>query len=213
MTNPVTSIDKIELFAQTYVAGGARASSMRNAAVAAGLSEATSWNFFRRADVQKRVAELLSERYGELTITAQRIFEEMGAIALFDPAEMFDENGDLLPAHLMPPRVRAAIASYEFDTTMVGRGPNATPVTTVKVKMHSKNEMLKLMAQHFKLISDNEGINALATELTKQLREGRERARAVRGQVGMTAVEDAVIIPRTALPVPVAAVPVREDYA
>lgn len=204
----------IDRFAQIYVAHGARLPAARLAAIEIGLSDRenthAAWKFLRRKDVQAKVAELLAERYGELEITAKKVMEEMGSIAFFDPAEMMDEAGQLLPIHQMPPRVRAAIASADFETRFEGRGENAVPVHVVKLRFHSKNDMLKLMAQHFKLINDNAGVNALATELTKQLREGRERARALR-KAGVTDAEDAVIIPQPALPQPQ---PVeREDYA
>ena len=206
----------IETFAQVYVANGARLPAARLAAIEAGLSDrpntGAAWKFLRRKDVQARIAELLAERYGELQIDAKRVMEEMGAIAFFDPAELHDEAGQLLPIHLMPPRVRAAIASADFETRFEGRGEDAVPVHVVKLRFHSKNDMLKLMAQHFKLINDNAGVNALASELTKQPREGRERARALR-KAGVTDVEEAVIIPQRALPEPVPAQPEREDYA
>lgn len=209
------SVRTVELFAQAYVAGGARAAAMHEAAVAAGLSDnpvtKSGWNFLRRKDVQARVAELMAEKYGVLDVTAQRVFEEIASIGFADPAEWMDANGDLIPPHLMSPRARAAIASIDFETRMVGNGQNAIPVSTIKIRTHNKNEMLKLMAQHFKIIDNSkDGINALATELTKQLKEGRERARALR-KAGVTDAEDAVIIPVVkALPEPA---PEREDYA
>jgi phage terminase small subunit len=217
MKDEVTNYqNRVESFAQEYVALGARRGATPQAAAAAGIGTKGNapYNFFARPEVQKRIAELLAERYGEQTITAQRVFEEMGAIAFADPADWMDETGQLLPPHRLSPRARAAIASIDFETRMEGRGEEAVPVHTIKVRTHGKNEMLKLMAQHFKIISNNDGINALATELTKQLREGRARAKALRA-AGVTDAEDAVIIPRQALtpPEPVPVQQEREDYA
>lgn len=208
MVKIVSTDDRIELFAREYVKMGARHGAIRAACTAVGIEGVNAGGFFRRKDVQARISELLIERYGELDITAKKVMEEMGAIAFFDPGELFDEHGSLMPIHQLPPRVRAAIASLDLESRVQMYGDEPVPVHTIKIRFHSKNEILKTLAQHFKLINDNSNVNALAAELTKQLREGRERAKALRRE-GVTDAEDAVIIPQAALPQPVE----REDYA
>ncbi|MBK7017562.1 MAG: hypothetical protein IPH39_18880 [Sulfuritalea sp.] len=61
---------------------------------------------------------------------------ELARIGLFDPGELFAEDGSLLPIKNMPPEVRAAIASIEVeeidaDGKVIGR--------VKKVKLWDKN--------------------------------------------------------------------------
>jgi phage terminase small subunit len=197
-----------DLFLHEYIARGARLSLAGAAAEAAGLEPRSAQSTLALPHVKARLQQMLLEHFGELEITAKRTFEEIARIAFSDPAELFDENGDMLPLHKMTPSQRAAIASIDFETVLRGRGNAAMPVTTVKIKLWDKPGALKVLAQHYKIINDDkEGLNALAGELAVQLRAGRERAQTARRaptpitpltsvvDTSLTAVEDARIIP------------------
>jgi len=200
---PAIQPQAYEIFAREFVARGARRTHAPEAAAAAGYPGGAvngPYLLLNRPEVKEAIQRELALRFGELEITAKRTFEEIGRIAFSDPAELFDENGSLLPLHRMTPHQRAAISSMDFETTFRGRGDDATPVTTVKIRLWDKTSMLKLLGQHFKIIHDDkDGLNALAGELANQLRAGRERAQAARRSPAQPAqpaevVEEARII-------------------
>lgn len=201
MTAAITLQD--DLFAREFVAQGARLNAMPVVAEAVGISVDAARVLLRRREVKARIRELMLERFDELEISAQRVFEEIGAIAFIDPGEMLDANGDLLPVHAMSPRMRSAIASIDYETRMVGRGNAATPVNTIKIRLHDKGAMLQLLARHYKIIGDekSQSESVLAQELAAALRDGRLRAQAAR-RGDSQPVEDARIIEPAQLPQP-----------
>ncbi|MBK9351395.1 MAG: terminase small subunit [Sulfuritalea sp.] len=73
------------------------------------------------------------------------MIEELARIGLFDPGELFAEDGSLLPIKNMPPEVRAAIASIEVeeidaDGKVIGR--------VKKVKLWDKNSAADKLLRH-----------------------------------------------------------------
>ena len=73
-------------------------------------------------------------------LSAERWAAELACIAHFDPRELYDAAGNLIPLHLLPEHVRRAIASVE-------------PVAdgSVKVKMWDKNTALANIGKHLGL--------------------------------------------------------------
>jgi len=186
-----TAVDR---FAREYVVRGARRNALLEAAAAAGICDETARALIRQNATKAKIRELTLAHFDELEITSQKVFEEMGAIAFMDPGELLDANGDLLPVHRMAPRTRAAISSIDYETRMQGRGDDAIPVHTVKIRFHDKGQMLNLLARHFKIIGDEKSNeNALAHELAAALRDGRLRAQAAR-RTDSQPVEEARII-------------------
>lgn len=53
----------------------------------------------------------------KMDITDERLLSELSAVAFSDPAEMFDEQNNVLPIHKMPRHVRGTIRSIKINTT------------------------------------------------------------------------------------------------
>lgn len=123
------------------IAGGCPAASahvtgarwLKNAKVAAAIE-----------DAQARVAQ-------KLEITVERTARELAKIAYGDIAEMFDEDGNLLPVHRMSDTARAAIAGVEVETV---DGPGRVRTVTHKVKRADKVQALKLLGQYQKMYTE-----------------------------------------------------------
>jgi hypothetical protein len=73
--------------------------------------------------------------------------QEVASIALFDPASLYDEAGNLLPVHKLPESARRAIASIETDKGFQ------------KLKMNSKLGGLELAAKILGLVKQQEQDN------------------------------------------------------
>lgn len=102
-------------------------------------------------------AQLLRDRRTQLAIAAlvgvdREIFRDQRQQALrllalmcaYDPAEAFDQYGEVKSIHDIPPEVRVAIESYERDAD--GK---------VKIKFTRRLDALKLFMAHFGDIDDS----------------------------------------------------------
>lgn len=140
---------KQERFALAYIETGNASEAYRRAYCAAKMKPET---------INKRASELLADgavtgRIGELrqaasdkaVVSEARVLEELARIGLFDPGELFADDGSLLPIKNMPPEVRAAIASIEIeeidaDGKVIGR--------VKKVKLWDKNSAADKLLRH-----------------------------------------------------------------
>lgn len=101
--------------------------------------------------VQKALREALEDF--ELAHAGLRrlVLDQLAVIASSDIAEVFDENGELIPVHQMDPAARACIAELkESDFTK----PDGTPGKARKVRLWSKPEALNLLAKITGLVKD-----------------------------------------------------------
>lgn len=96
--------------------------------------------------VQEYLGKLLRERMDTLELSATMVLEELLAIAKFDPADLHDEDGRLLPIHEMPARARRALAGLELEDN--------GEVRTAKVRYCNKLEALQLLMRHMGMFHD-----------------------------------------------------------
>lgn len=181
---PKELTQKQEAFCLAYIETGNASEAYRRAYRAAKMKPET---------INKRASELLADgavtgRIGELrqaasdkaVVSEARVIEELARIGLFDPGELFAEDGSLLPIKNMPPEVRAAIASIEIeeidaDGKVIGR--------VKKVKLWDKNSAADKLLRHLgSYEKDNrQRLGALADLSRETLRGLIERLEAMRG--------------------------------
>lgn len=161
-----------EVFAREYANTGIA----YKAALAAGLTATWGRALAERADIQARVAQIIEQRFSKANVTAERVIRELARIAFANVADLFDENGCLLPIHELPDEVAATITSFESEDIWNGRGENRVKVTLRKVKQAPKMEALTVLAKHFKVIGDvDEGVSELVSTLADRLNAARRR--------------------------------------
>ena len=167
-----------QVFVREYVATG---NQTRAAREAWGIAEPRTANMYARRALSRQVikdklAELGRPILEAQQVTAQRVMLELARIAFADVRSLYDANGNLLPVHLLDDDTAAAVASIEAETTMRGKGDQATPVTTIKVKRADKVAALNMLARHFRIIGEvGEGVDALAGALADRLNAARKR--------------------------------------
>lgn len=74
----------------------------------------------QRPVVKRALEDIRESLTGDSLITVKRLIEEEIHIALYDPIDMFDKDGNELPVHLMPERIRRAIARISVSMTKDG---------------------------------------------------------------------------------------------
>lgn len=165
---------KRETFAQ-HIANGHTA---RSAFKAMGVSVAstTSWNLAKDQAVVKRVQELVAQRLHAAGVSAERTKQEIARVAYADVRKIFDEEGKLLPIHMIDDDTAAAITSITVQRKNIGTMKAPEFVDVLKIKFASKMDALGLLAKHFKIVNDaGDGVDALASALADRLNSAARR--------------------------------------
>lgn len=89
----------------------------------------------------------LHERINRCEVSAERVLRELSYIGFSDIGKLVDEEGMLLPIHLMPEEVRRSVASIK-----VTEKPNGDVVH--ELKLWPKNNALELLSKHLGLLND-----------------------------------------------------------
>lgn len=82
-------------------------------------------------------------------LTAYRTLEELRRLTLFNPKDLYDENGDLKDINDLPDEVASAIMSIE---TAIGLDPEIGPVSKKKYKAHNKASAIKTTLTYLGLL-------------------------------------------------------------
>lgn len=129
------------------------------AAIRAGYSKKSArsqaCDLLTKANVGEAVRLGIEKRAAKAEVTSDFVLGQLLKLASVDPAEMFDEKGNLKNIHEIPPDVRQALAMVETDQRWDGKGEDAELVTTKKVKLCDKKGSLELLARHLGLLKDN----------------------------------------------------------
>jgi len=71
------------------------------------------WKLLRNTEVSARVKELRILGHEHLMVSFEETLQEIGGLAMFDPKDMFDEAGNILPIHEMPIVARKMVHEFE----------------------------------------------------------------------------------------------------
>ena len=81
--------------------------------IAAPSAATLGWRLLRKVEVQARVKELRIHGHDHLMVSFEEALQEVGGLAMFDPKDMFDDDGNVLPIHEMPIVARKMIHEFE----------------------------------------------------------------------------------------------------
>ena len=96
-------------------------------------------------------------------LTASRTLAEMGTLAFFNLATLFDAQGTLKPLSDLPAEARSALASVEVVRRKLTAGDGA-PTWVHKVKIGDKLKALEMLAKHFRLRGEPVAVNGVDWE-------------------------------------------------
>lgn len=106
-------------------------------------------------------------------IDPDRVFREMGRIALADPGMIFDEKGNMLPIKQWPPAMRRAMAGIEVVKRNLTSGDGEID-QVLKVKFWDKPKALEQMAKVLQMFEERIKITG-EVNLVERLAAGRKR--------------------------------------
>lgn len=122
------------------------------AAIRAGYSKHTAkeqgCQLLTRLNIQEAINSVVEARSKRTEITQDRVLEELARLAFLDPRKMYDEDGNLIPFHLLPIEVAAAVGGIDVSSY----GENLK--TTTKIKLIDKKGSLDLLGRHLKMFTD-----------------------------------------------------------
>ena len=152
--------DQREAFCQSYVICHNKTQAAKDAKYSKKTAGSQGQRLLKNVEIQKRIAELEKPIVEKLDITAERVMTELANIAFFDPAELFDEDGNMKKIHDIPPEVRRVIAGIEVEELYTGRGVSRDKVGVLKkIKFCNKNKSLELLGKTNVLALFEENIN------------------------------------------------------
>lgn len=147
-----------KLFVERYLVNGSNAT---DAAKFAGFSEHTAGSQGQRLLKHPETQALLGNRAGQVLVEAQltteRWAKEMACIGHFDPRELYDIAGNLIPIHLLPEHVARAIAGVKEGE----EGP--------EYKLWDKNAALANIGKHLGMFEQDNRQRTNAIQVNVQL--------------------------------------------
>lgn len=147
------------------------------AAIRAGYSAKTAQEqgsrLLSNVMVTKAIQAGMDKRAERLEITSDRVLNEIGKMAFFDPRKLLNEDGSPKPIHELDDDTAMAIAGIE----MVTKGNEVHGYADVlKIKLADKSKNLELLGRHLKLFTDRIEVD-VSDELATRLKAARERAK------------------------------------
>ena len=129
------------------------------AAIRAGYSAESARNQSSRMmtndDIRDFIFELQDRRSRRLDVSADRVILELSRVAFSDPADFYDENGNLLSIPNIPEDARKSLSGLEVTEEYEGFGRERVPAGfTKKIKRWDKVKALELLGKHLKMFTE-----------------------------------------------------------
>lgn len=171
---------KESLFVWYYVHGDEETrNNATQSAIAAGYAKKSARNtgprMMKKDEIQRAIAELRQEAQERTEYTLDTVIEEIKALAHFDPALLFDDQGRPKPIESIPEDVRRAIGGIKVRTDYIyAKGDDSgEPIgesTIVEYKIWDKNAALeKLMKNLGGYAADKPRDPLLPDEIDREL--------------------------------------------
>jgi phage terminase small subunit len=149
------------------------------AAIRAGYSAKTAHSQGPRllddVGVKELIADAMAKRSEATKITAERVLQELGRVAFFDPRRMLNADGSPKPINELDDDTAAVLAGMDIAEEFAGAGENRHFVGyTRKVRMADKVAALNLAMRHLGMLTDKLEVKDTTTRADR-LRLARER--------------------------------------
>jgi len=143
-----------EKFCQEYVKLSSPSKAYRASYNAENMKPATigtkSNHLINQYNISARILELRTGIENRNKITIDELVVDLANMVRFDPGDMYDDNGALLPIKQMPKNVRQMILSLDSIELYQGTGKRRIQVGEVKkVRLMPKLEAIEKLMKYF----------------------------------------------------------------
>lgn len=166
-----------------FIAEYLRTNNATKAAIAAGYSEKTARQqgsrLLSNVDIQSEIKAQRKEMVAAAKVDAQDVLSRLKDEVEADIADLFDDNGKLLPVWEWPLVWRQGLISgIDVEELWEGRGEDRTQIGLLrKVKISDRLKRLELIGKHIGVQAFKERVEVDTTEdLAALLSRARERA-------------------------------------
>lgn len=128
--------------------------------------------------VRAAAARRLQKQLDDI-LDPNRVLEEIACIAFVDPADVYDDKGNLLPVRKWPESARRALAGFEVAQRNITAGDGHVD-TVLKAKFWDKGRALEMAAKKHALLTEKVEITD-GDAVLERLVAGRKRVAAARG--------------------------------
>lgn len=161
--------DKEEMFCRQYLVHFNARRALKEAGYSPGM---LAHNIMKRPIIKRYISILQQDLVDRLKVSSERVITEIAASAFFNPAELYDEDGNLLPATKLPPQTVRAIHKIREKVLQVG--DNGEKVLERTYEMNNKLNALDMLAKHLGLYEkDNDQKKAFAQMMFMMPDNGR----------------------------------------
>jgi len=143
------------LFIEKYIECGCNGSeAIRQLGVEHKRPDVAAAKILARPEVKLAIEERWEDLLRQAGIRPERILLELAAVAFFNPQDLLDANGDLLPMRQWPKRGASAIGGFDVERRASRKGDEEIVTTTLKPRGPSagaKIDALKLLGLYAKI--------------------------------------------------------------
>lgn len=151
---------KTILFIHYYVIHRNGTKAATEAGFSARSAHSTSTRLLNNPKVREEINKRLEKLQDKLELSAERVLLEMKRLAFYDPADLYDENGVLIPIKDLPEDTRRAIKGWDVEQNEsqdINKAGDVTKIetrTSIKPRLADKRPVLRDLGQHLDLFDD-----------------------------------------------------------
>jgi phage terminase small subunit len=148
MDRPLT--DKMEAFCREFLVDLCATKAAERAGYSKKTAKQRGYELMNERRIQVRIQALMDRRAKRTDITADRVLQELASLGFANIQDLYDDQGQLLPPHLLPRELAAAVEEVTEET--VGTGENQT--RRWRYKIAGKKPPLELLGKHLRLFRE-----------------------------------------------------------
>ena len=178
---PLTVIQ--EAYCQEYIKSP---ENQTQAAINAGYSPKTAAKFasqnMRDERIQKRIAELMTERNKRLKVSADYVLNRLVEIAPMDVIDILTDDGGLKPISQWPKIWRTTLSGLDISTTITNFDETTLENMLKKIKWPDKVKNLELIGKHVDVNAFKERLEVSGTvTIADRMAKARDRVKKQAG--------------------------------
>jgi phage terminase small subunit len=171
---------RITAFVEAYFAnGGNTGEAARTAGYSPKSADNAAWRLMKDAKVLQRIADRQASMRQKLELNTEGVLRNLAQAVYFDPRKLFNPDGTLKRVIDLDDDTAMALQSFEVTESIGGKGEDATPMTTNKVKWLDKNSARDQANRILGQYKDKIEVGA-DDDFVKAMLNGRARAAAKR---------------------------------
>lgn len=178
---PLTVIQ--EAYCQEYIKSP---ENQTQAAINAGYSPKTAAKFasqnMRDERIQKRIAELMTERNKRLKVSADYVLNRLVEIDQMDVIDILNDDGGLKPISQWPKIWRTTLSGLDISTTITNFDETTLENMLKKIKWPDKVKNLELIGKHVDVNAFKDRVEVSGTvTIADRMAAARKRLKERRG--------------------------------